>query len=179
MFLFGWPGIYPSVGRFSFEFGIHMLGGRHAHLGNVGDIHGVPVKHGIKVIEHAFAGHKYFGALGFLGGSTVDAEGAGDALLLHQVLDRQCSSQRPGTNKVVAAAVTGGDTVFTRLLLGDGLVAKVWQCVIFEQNAELWLSGSVFRDEGRGNARRFFAGDGEAALLQQVFKISGRLGFEE
>ena len=76
-------------------------------------------------------------------------------LLLHQVLDRQRGPSRPGADEVVSAAVTGGYAVFARLLFGNRLVAQAGQRVILEEDAEFRLARSVFRDEGRGNARGF------------------------
>ena len=158
-------GYIPACAFFPIELDIHVLSGCHAHLAHTSPIHGVPVKHRIEVIKQTCAGHEDFGALRFLGGSTVDAECAGNVLLLHQLLDRQRGPHRPGTDEVVAAAMTGGNTVLARLFFRNGLVAQVGQGVILEQDAEFRLAFSEFRDKRRGNARSFIAGDGEAVFL--------------
>ena len=86
----------------------------------------------------------------------------------------------PGaTAPVVAAAVSDGYAVLARLLFRNGLVAQAGQSVILEHDAEFRLARSVFRDEGRGNARGSFAGDGETVVFQQVIEITGQLDFEE
>ena len=172
------PGIQPSVGRFSLEFDIHVLGGRRAEVGHVSPGHWVPVEHRIDVVKHSFAGHEDFGPFRFLSGGTVDAKRAGNFFLLHQVLDGQRGPHCSGTNQVMSTAVTCGDPVPTWLLLGNRLVAQPGQSVILQQDAQLWLTLAIFGNEGRGDVGRSFAGNLEAIFLQKILEVSRRLRFQ-
>ena len=146
----------------------------------MGEIHGMPVKHGIDVIEHSCAGHEDFGPFRFLGGGAVNTKRAGNLLFLHQVLDRQRSPHRSAADQVVAAAVTGGDAILARLLLWNRLVAQARQSVILEQDANDRLALSVFRHEGRGNTGGFFAGDGlKPFFFKMILEIRRRLDFQQ
>ena len=116
------PRLHPGVRRFAEELDLYLIQGRQPQVEDASVGHGVPVQRGVEVGEEPLAGHVDLGALGLLRGTPVDAQGAGNLVLGHDLLDGEGRPEEPRPEQVVPAAVPAGLAVLARLPARDCLV---------------------------------------------------------
>ncbi len=110
---------------------------------------GVPVQDDVDVVEEAGADHVDLAGAAFFGGRAVVAEGAGDVVCGHVLLDRDGGESGAGAEEVVAAAVAGrvGDDGVAG---GFGLLREAGEGVELAEDGDDGRAGAVAGDEGGG-----------------------------
>ncbi|MNI28018.1 hypothetical protein D3C73_817810 [compost metagenome] len=150
--------------------------GQSAGIEHAAEAFRMPGEGGIHVIEQAFTHHKGFAGAAFFTRAAVETHGAGQALLLHPGLHRECPRQRGGAQQIVAAAVAVA-VFHQRLRSGAaGLLAQSGECVVLAQQRDHRLAAAVAGDKRGFNAANA-ALKPKTFLLQRVGQQIGRIGF--
>ena len=143
--------ITTSVGSAAFEVEFCSVKSGLGADGNAVTVGGVPSDTHINAIKSAAPGHERFtGQLLFTGAAKVD-DGAGKLLLDHFRFNADGSAHMGDTQQVVAAALAGA-AGFNGLLLGLNLLAHTGKRIVFTQEANYGVAGTIGGFDGGGNA---------------------------
>ena len=136
-------------------------------------VRGMPVQHGVDVVEETRAHHVDLARSAFFRRRAVDADGSRRAAALQPVRDRDAGRDRGGAEQVMAAGVTGV-LARDRRTVCHGVLVDAWQRVELGEQADHRLAAAGGRDEGRrdpGDAGL----DLEPGLLQLLLQERGAL----
>ncbi len=164
-----------GMGGDAFEVKRRLNVGQRTGVEHAAEAFRVPGEGGVDVVEQAFAHHKGFAGAPLFARAAVEAQGAGQPVLLHPRLGGEGARQRRGAQQIVAAAMAVA-VFHQRLRRGaTGPLAQPGQRVVLAQQRDNRVTVAVAGDKRRLDVAHA-ALDREAFLFQRIGQQRGGIG---